>query len=291
MNKTNSESESNFLNILEGSNSPDMLPEENEDMNAYILKMFEEQLGLTDSNITEEKNRLKITYKDNGDFDSKMHAIKQHVEEYIGPVAHVLEEKTEAKESIAIIIVKPSAQKNYFTLVSCGLSEKSMNAVDPSDPEYYCELVICLPSNWHCPASYEEYTQADKKIKFPFHLLFQLIKVGLENRSFWMGNTISGNNIAGYPKIKALFLESPTMLSQSFTWIANESETQSIHFIGIYPILSGEYDFKIRHGSEALLKKLFEANVSLIFNPHRSSVLKNPIWTILKKIITFFFHI
>lgn len=87
--------------------------------------------------------------------DPLANAIADHVATHVGPVTNVFHEIKPALVHLDVLVVGPTADRPYTTLVTCGMSDRPMRVPleNPEDlgliPELrYAELLLCLPPEW-----------------------------------------------------------------------------------------------------------------------------------------------
>lgn len=88
--------------------------------------------------------------------DSKnIDLVTAHIEKHIGPVDKVFHELISDMIHVDVHIVNPTPQRNVYTLVTSGMSDRPMTT-HPNLPECaWSELMICLPPDW--PMSNKEW--------------------------------------------------------------------------------------------------------------------------------------
>ncbi|SEO83260.1 Suppressor of fused protein (SUFU) [Paenibacillus sp. OV219] len=77
--------------------------------------------------------------------DETIDRITEHVEKYIGPVQTVFHELASDLVHIDILIVAPTKERNFYTLITCGMSDEPMTVPAGAEAYRYAELMICLP--------------------------------------------------------------------------------------------------------------------------------------------------
>ncbi len=71
--------------------------------------------------------------------------ISAHIEQHIGPVQSVFHEILSDLVHVDIHMVAPTAERNYYTLVTSGMSDRAMTPPESCEAHAYAELMICLP--------------------------------------------------------------------------------------------------------------------------------------------------
>src|SRR5262249_13975636 len=79
--------------------------------------------------------------------DEYIQLVAQHISQNVGSPHHVFHELIPQDVHIDIHVVKPTSERNYYTLVTSGMGEHSM-AVPSKEIPSHIELMMCLPPNW-----------------------------------------------------------------------------------------------------------------------------------------------
>jgi len=82
-----------------------------------------------------------------GDSDS-IDRISQHIESHIGKPVTVFHELVSHLVHIDIHVVYPTPERDYYTLITSGMSNQPMKPPPGAEVMRYAELVICLPPTW-----------------------------------------------------------------------------------------------------------------------------------------------
>lgn len=201
--------------------------------------------------------------------------IEQHVESYIGEIHMVFHEIISDVIHIDVHWLKPSARYPYHIFVTSGMSDLSMSVVDEvEDKENYkrAELMIVLPADWK--VSEEDFK--DNNNYWPIYFLKMLARFPHQYNT-WLGygHTIP-NGMDAEPIADTGFgcmLLLPPMLSfdEDF-WVLNTKDGEKINFYTLIPLYKEEMDFKLEHGTEALMDKFDQAGISELVDIHRPNV-------------------
>src|SRR5262245_42031267 len=90
---------------------------------------------------------------------SAIEAVEQHIERYIGKPENVFHELISDLVHIDVHVVAPTAKRNYYTLVTSGMSDRPMAAPPEMEDCKYAELLVCLPPDW--PLSEKDFKNND----------------------------------------------------------------------------------------------------------------------------------
>lgn len=74
--------------------------------------------------------------------------IVDHIEEYLGPIATTFHELVSDQVHIDIHIIAPTPERDFYTLITSGMSDKPMTVPEGGEDFKYAELMICLPREW-----------------------------------------------------------------------------------------------------------------------------------------------
>ena len=82
--------------------------------------------------------------------EEEMEAVEAHIQQYFGKFENVFHELSSPDIHVDICVVQPSAERDYYTLVTMGMGAHRMNV--PEELAEYklerAELAIALPGNW-----------------------------------------------------------------------------------------------------------------------------------------------
>lgn len=70
--------------------------------------------------------------------------ICNHIEKYIGVIDNVFKEIISGVLSIDILILDPTPERNFYTLITSGMSELPMTVPEGAEEYQYAEIMICL---------------------------------------------------------------------------------------------------------------------------------------------------
>jgi hypothetical protein len=204
-----------------------------------------------------------------------LESISAHVEQYVGPVANVFHESESQFVHVDVLEVLPSAKRPFHVLVTCGLSDRPMNAPQGCEDCRYAELYICLPAAW--PLGTQDLT--DERNYWPIRLLQML---GRFPHAFdawlWMYHTVPNFDppkpYADNTRLCGAMLAPPISLPMDFASL-KVPDSDPIYFFSVLPLHQDEMDFKIKNGGEPLMANLFKQGVIAdIVDPARKSVIQ-----------------
>ncbi|MFC6591212.1 suppressor of fused domain protein [Deinococcus lacus] len=186
---------------------------------------------------------------------------------------------------IDVYMVRSSAERPFYTLITSGMSDLPMTLPEGMDAEARAELeraelVMCLPPDW--PLSQEAFEDAANY--WPIGLLKMLARLPHEY-STWLGvghSVPNGQSGQAFPgtQFTGVVLGPPVDLPEDFwTFQVNLQGVQTtVRFYGLFPLYTEEMDYKINtpEGAWALFKKFEPFGVRLIVDVNRPNVITAP---------------
>jgi len=219
---------------------------------------------------TERQRELEPALGD----EANIELIATHIERHIGEPTTVFHELISDLVHVDVHIVAPTEDRNYFTLVTSGMSDRPMT-VPPDVPELaHAELMLCLPPDWR---------KDDGDLKnelnyWPFRLLKFLARMPHEYET-WLGqgHTIPHGDppeplAEGIGFIGAM-LGPPQLAPEEFDTL-EAGDGKVINFYAVLPLYPEEMDFKLKKSGEALFEKLAENGITELVDVHRKNVAK-----------------
>lgn len=181
--------------------------------------------------------------------EEEMDAVEEHIKEYFGEFPTVYHEIHSPDVHIDICIVPPTAEKNYYTLITMGMGAHVMDIPEDLDPQKYgrAELLICLPPDWRVGESDEEWF-------WPITLLKNLARLPI-NCETWLGWGHSIDNQQTFSRGTSL-CGSILIRPEDVPDGADSCELpngDSVTFFEVIPVYREEMAFKIDNDTETLL--------------------------------------
>ncbi|MFF2089511.1 suppressor of fused domain protein [Paenibacillus sp. NPDC058174] len=198
-----------------------------------------------------------------------------HVEKYIGPIEGVFREIISDLTAIDIIVAAPTSKRNYYTLVTYGMSELPMTVPEGAEDFSYAELMICLPPSWKI--SDEDFK--DERNYWPFRALKTVARFPHEHQTWlYMGHTLANSQPAKpYSedvKFQGMLLSLPDVEDKKEFFNLSISSEIVVHFFSLIPIYQEEMDYKLKNGMEALFAKLNKVGTDDVVNLNRKNTCK-----------------
>ena len=207
-----------------------------------------------------------------GDHDA-LQAIDDHIERYLGPVDFVFHELASDVVHVDLHVVPPTEERPYLMIVTSGMSDLAMTVPDGAEELRYAELMIALPADW--PLDPE--SLKNERHYWPLRALKFLARLPHEHDT-WLawGHTIPNGDppvpFAPNTELCGLLLLAPTTTAREFCELRVNDE-KTVYFYAVFPLLRDEMDFKLEHGTEALLPYFGEVGLTENLDIARRSVL------------------
>lgn len=191
--------------------------------------------------------------------------IEAHIRQFVGEPEEVFHEFVSDLIHVDVHVVRPAAARNWFTLVTSGMSDRPMHTEKGEEEFRYAELLMCLPPDWPLD---------DAGHEWPVELLKFLARMPHQYETFFAENHSVAN---GQPpedlpgtRMNAMLLTTPRTLSERFRKL-KINEEKTIHFWAVIPLFDGEMKLKLKKGTEALLARLTEQNVTEVLDVNRKN--------------------
>jgi len=203
-------------------------------------------------------------------------AITNHVEKHIGVIDNVFHEIVSDLIHLDILIVNPTKERNYYTLVTCGMSNLPMNVPEGAENFKFAELMLCLPSNWNLS---QESINIEENY-WPIRWLKELARLPHEYETWlYHAHTVPNGDpaqpFASNTSFSGMILALPTIVEDvnSFFTLRLPNDTE-VHFFSLIPLFKEEMDLKLKSGAEALFEKLEKSGVNEMIDITRKNVAK-----------------
>ncbi|MCR8645493.1 suppressor of fused domain protein [Paenibacillus sp. N1-5-1-14] len=208
--------------------------------------------------------------------EQTLHAVSNHVEKHIGKISNVFHEIISPQVHLDVLIVNPTKERDYYTLVTAGMSNLPMNVPNGAEKYKFAELMIYLPSNW--PVGPEAFNKEENY--WPIYWLKKMARLPHEfNTWLYLGHTVPNGDpakpFASNTSFSGMILNVPTLVEdlKSFFTLSMPNESE-VHFFSLIPLYKEEMDLKLKSGTEILFEKLEKSGVNEIINIKRKNVAK-----------------
>lgn len=243
----------------------------NQELDNYFIDYVEQSVwmwfynttnSISDEQITynEEFNSLMFSNNNNGSFEPAYYeendrlALEDYISEHLGKFDDVFHELVSPDIHCDIYVIKPTPERNYYTLVTGG-----MGAFDMYVPEWYegaknAELMIHLPADWNIKSE-------DEKDYWPIRWLKILARLPIEQQTYlgW-GHTIpTGEPLEGTQFDCFMLVGADDVNNQSA--LAKLPSGREVQFYTLVPLYEQETLFKLDNSAEALTELFQEKNI------------------------------
>ena len=197
--------------------------------------------------------------------------ITAHVEQHVGKIGTVLHEIVSDLVHVDVHHVEPTAERNFHTLVTTGMSDRPMKTPEEASGAAYAELCISLPPSW--PLTQEAFK--DDANYWPVRWLKMLARFPHEYDT-WLGHLHSMPNgdppkpLSPDTKLSGVLLVPPILAPPEF-WSLDVRPGKTVRFFAIVPVYAEEMEFKLKHGGDALLDQFDEHDVSELLDLRRAN--------------------
>lgn len=184
-------------------------------------------------------------------------------------VLHEIESET-VHSDIFIIQPNPAEGRNYYTLLSCGLSALPMHPIKGYQAYRYAELVLLLPPDW--VMEYDRFE--DENHWWPFRIMKEMTKYPHQEKT-WLGYghtySYSGEeHFSDNNRFVGVILLESTILPKDFLQIKKGKKV--IHIWSLIPLYKEELEFRSKYGTDQLLERLKLHHISEIVDINRINV-------------------
>lgn len=199
--------------------------------------------------------------------------ISDHIERHIGPIKMVFHEILSDTVHIDVHHVEPSEDRPFHSLITSGMSDLPMRTPNPEVPQHL-ELLIHLPPDWKLSQSDWD----DETWYWPIRQLKYLARFPHKLDTFLgYGHTIPNGDppepYAKNTKLNCILILPPLSTPEDFDQLVI-SERKTIHFMALVPLYGEETDLKLRKGTDVLLEKFSENDITDVLDIGRPNVAK-----------------
>ena len=192
---------------------------------------------------------------------------EKYIVEQFGEYKEVLHEIISPDIHLDIIIIPPTEENNYYTLVSMGMGAYKMHV--PKELKQYelerAEVVMCLPPTWNIKSDKEEDYWPIRQLKIIARLPI--------NCKTWLGfgHTVSNDeeNTAYADSTDLCSMMLVTAVNKDFeTMELRLGKKGKINFYQLLPLYREELEYKQAHDANDLID-LFGDDITPVIDPER----------------------
>ena len=187
--------------------------------------------------------------------EEEMEAIEGHIQQYFGDFENVFHELASPDIHVDICVVQPSAERDYYTLVTMGMGAHRMNV--PEELAEYklerAELAIALPRNWKLKRE----DLKNERWYWPIRLLKALARLPIASDT-WLGFGHTMDNEEDFAKdteLCAAILTGPQD-TEDGSEVCTLPGGEEVNFYQVIPLYREELEYKMEHDADALLDKM-----------------------------------
>jgi hypothetical protein len=197
--------------------------------------------------------------------------IESHIEKYIGKPDWVFHELVSDLVHIDVHVINPKPERNFYTLITTGMSARSMKAPEGHEELAYAELMICLPPDWKLSQKDFE----DENNYWPIRLLKMLARLPHEYDT-WLSfaHTIPNGDpaipYAPNTRFCCALLAPPVTVTEDF-WKFKVTPELTLHIYAILPLYAEEVALKLKKGADALFNRFDAQGLNEVVNLNRKN--------------------
>lgn len=216
-------------------------------------------------------DRKTPTVRSSGD-SRLIHALSEHVEEYIGPIGWVLHDMASDVIHLDILWVAPGPNRDFHTFVTCGMSERAMIPPKGWTGCRHAELLLRLPPTWRLG-----HRVLDKlRHNWPLRELEHLARLPHVYEAWlWAYHTVANGDppepLPGATGFSGSVLVPTKWTRPSFDGLP-VGTGRSVHFFGVIPLYADELKLARDAGTGVLLERMEQAGVTDLLDVDRPSV-------------------
>lgn len=224
-------------------------------------------------------NRLKALFSSKGQKEknetvpNSVDLIDDHLNEFFSKDDDIVVYHEILSETIHrdVFFIKAREERPYHILLSCGMSALPMSVPEEYDASKYAEVMMLLPKEWNL----EEASFRDERNFWPIRIIKELMMLPHSNNT-WLGYGHSygfsdAEEYADGVGFNSVLLVHSMELSEEFIQIKREDDDM-IEIFTLIPLYKEEIEFKMEHGTSALLEKFDEFQIEEVVRLGRKNV-------------------
>lgn len=207
---------------------------------------------------------------------SNTRAIDKHLDKFFyEDEVYVLHEETSETVHSDIFVIKPeeSEGRDYYILLTSGMSALPMDTHEGYRDCRYGELMMLLPNDWNM--NHQDFENEENW--WPMRLLIGMTKYPHEENT-WLGHGHTYGNqdeksFSTNARFSAAILVESITVPESFLKI-KRNFGRDIYVYSVIPIYQEELEYKLLNGTDALLNKFQENDIEEIIRIDRINTCK-----------------
>ena len=200
--------------------------------------------------------------------------VKVHIDQQFGVYTQLLTDNSDPDYPLEIAVIPPRLDHDYYTLVTVGLSRHRMGFPEERREEKLerAELLINLPRDWKLTKAdcrEERWSWPIRMMLATAHFAMEDPEVGLESRTT-LDEGEDGIPFAENTELRGEILLCPGVFGTD-SFFCRLPDGDEVNFYQVIPLYREEIQYKLEHGSDALLDLCPDESLEVI-NPHRLNV-------------------
>ncbi len=192
------------------------------------------------------KNDLPLVYS-----EEEMDCVENHIEKYFGNFGEVFHEIVSPDIHVDIVIIPPSVERNFHTLITMGMGARKMDIPQKFNTYHLerAEILVTLPADWDIKSN-------DEKDYWPIRWLKILARLPITDETWlgWGHSIPNGEPFAENTRLSGVVLQHPYVSGTEYCTCELPND-ERINFYQIIPLYEEEMQFKIEHDTERLFKR------------------------------------
>ncbi|CZT58029.1 Suppressor of fused protein (SUFU) [Eubacteriaceae bacterium CHKCI005] len=199
--------------------------------------------------------------------EEELNAVEAHINKFFGNYDNVFHELYSPDIHVDICVIKPTPERNYYTLVTMGAGAHRMNVPKEIQNEKLdrAEMMICLPPDWKIGDSQEDWYWPLRWLKIMARL------PGKEESWLGWGHTVSNPGevpFADNTQLCGIMLLSPGEFAKGAD-SCTLPDGDIVRFYQLIPLYREEMDYKLHTSANALLHRFQSSGEGIELTPMR----------------------
>ena len=208
-------------------------------------------------------------------YSPSMEDIEAHIERFVGKPETVIHEISSEFVHVDVHVVRPTLERNFYTLVTSGMSDLPMKVPEGLEKYRFAELMLCLPENWPVPKDYEV-VEGSWNQDWPIDALRFLARMPHQYKTWlgWGHSVPNGNPpqpVAVDSNFCGFVLLEPRTVRDEFHSLVTASGKR-IYFLAVYPVYQEEMSLKVNERANRLDDLFSEYKITELLDPNRRNV-------------------
>lgn len=200
--------------------------------------------------------------------------LEKHIAKHIGEPETVFHEIVSDLVHIDVHIVAPRAGRNFYTLITSGMSGRPMRTPPGLEEFAYAELLLCLPPEW--PMDQDAWTNESNY--WPIRLLKFLARMPHEYETWLSYHHSIPNDDAPKPyarntRFSGALLLPPSHADEKFLQCRLGSK-RVVNFLAVYPVYPEEMKLKLSRGIDTIYERFEKHDITEVINLTRVNTAK-----------------